>query len=373
MRSPVSPPRNLRPLPPPRPRPAGRQLRLITRAPAANPAKAAIGSDVPSPTRQADFKLKANFTFYGAGLYEVTLTDFKADVQHQQPYPILRTLQTKDAAGNLLAFYPLAARAVVIDSQIVNLTAVPWSLDPQTDLHLGSYRSATYRLVIVDDQGRPALEIERKFSIEPDSYDLRLRAETPSTAAAAPCAWCGSSTSTEISSLKTLPPCPRLPMIANSKPGITTCNTTRPRKSFTRTTVRFPAPPPSRTLLTRNRRNLIGPCPSCRANSTQGGRLYELEWIASSNRYFSIVAHAPVPGVSGTPAASQPVDIPPLVTQDYQIGTEVHGAPPPTSSDADLRALIFTYSSEAPGPGGRDRPKLGNGAVHRPAGHHSLQ
>lgn len=141
--------------------------------PTDNPLAPALGGDQPDGA----FKLRVEFTSYGAGIKKITLADYAqfvdppADGEARPPYALI-DVNHGLADGASPAFYPYAAQSVTVNGQSVSLYNVRWASDGLTTTN-GS-QSVTYRLPIVDSDGKSVAEILRTWTVNPDSYELQL-------------------------------------------------------------------------------------------------------------------------------------------------------------------------------------------------------
>lgn len=123
------------------------------------------------------FKLRVVFTAYGAAVTKISLADYAQFVDpptegHTSPAYSLIDVNHGVAEGASPAFYPFAARAVTINGSRLSLEAQRWSADPVA--RSNEMESVTYRLPIVDGDDRPVAEVVRTWTLAADSYDLSL-------------------------------------------------------------------------------------------------------------------------------------------------------------------------------------------------------
>lgn len=151
--------------------------------PTDNPLAPALGGDQPD----SDFKLRVEFTSYGAGIKKITLSDYAqfvdppAEGEDRPPYSLI-DVNHGLADGAAPAFYPYAAQTVTINGQTVSLSNVRWTADAivpapgSVNTADGSANEAvTYRLPIVDENDQPVAEIVRTWTVTAGSYDLSLK------------------------------------------------------------------------------------------------------------------------------------------------------------------------------------------------------
>jgi YidC/Oxa1 family membrane protein insertase len=109
------------------------------------------------------FKMQAQFTGWGGGVYHIDLTDYYATAEKKEPYEVLAPVKTGDAE-----YYHFAARAVTINGTRIDLMAnvnvFRWEL----------VEPGVYRYQINDAEGQPVLRITRRYSLGQGAagYDL---------------------------------------------------------------------------------------------------------------------------------------------------------------------------------------------------------
>lgn len=138
------------------------------------PLAPSLGSD----TDGGRFKMRVVFTAYGAAVTQITLADYAQFVDpptESQVSPAYRLIDVNHgvADGEGPAFYPFAARTVTINGTTLGLESQRWSAD-SVSRHDAS-ESVTYRLPIVDENDQPVAEIVRTWTLAADSYDLSLK------------------------------------------------------------------------------------------------------------------------------------------------------------------------------------------------------
>lgn len=115
-------------------------------------------------------KLHVRVVPWGAGVTQVTLTDYRSHALKPDPFVVSSAVPIAfDAGGNPTDYrYPFAARSVQINGVWVELGAIGW------ELVASDATSATYRVVILDEDERPVLEITRRYALTKNDYELRL-------------------------------------------------------------------------------------------------------------------------------------------------------------------------------------------------------
>ncbi|MEX0774725.1 MAG: YidC/Oxa1 family insertase periplasmic-domain containing protein [Phycisphaeraceae bacterium] len=147
------------------PAPAASAAPTLTIAPATNPRDVVLGSN----DSTSDYKMRVNLSHYGASVWRITLTDYKWHATTPEPYAVLKTLEVP-VAGGVARYYHFGARYVNVDDAADWLWNKPWSLkDGATD------GSATYELTVNDAQGQPLLRLERTYTLDKVSYNLRCQ------------------------------------------------------------------------------------------------------------------------------------------------------------------------------------------------------
>lgn len=145
-------------------------LRVV---PTTQPLAPSLGGDQP----ESSFKFRVEFTSYGAGIKQITLADYAQFVDPPEegeaklPYRLLDVNQGV-AEGSAPAFYPYAAQAVTINGQTLRLDGVQWEADAV--IRTEASDTVTYRMPLVDGNDQPVAEIVRTWTVAADSYDLSL-------------------------------------------------------------------------------------------------------------------------------------------------------------------------------------------------------
>ncbi|MEM1107494.1 MAG: membrane protein insertase YidC [Planctomycetota bacterium] len=143
----------------------------------------AVPTDTPlAPTLGADqldspFKFRVEFTSYGAGIKQITLADYAQFVEPTEKgeaKPAYRLIDVNQglAPGTSPAFYPYAAQTLTVNGQNVSLFNVQWAAGPVANRD--GQQSVTYRLPIENADGQPVAEVVRTWTVAADSYDLSL-------------------------------------------------------------------------------------------------------------------------------------------------------------------------------------------------------
>lgn len=116
--------------------------------------------------KPAEFMVEAKFTPWGAGLASLHLSKYSTVVQKMIPYPI----QEKLPNGNSYR-YPFAIEYLRINGQPVAVMNKRW----QVVADQTNRSQATFQIVIVDAEGKPALRVTRTYKI-PDKkrYDISV-------------------------------------------------------------------------------------------------------------------------------------------------------------------------------------------------------
>lgn len=133
------------------------------------------------------FHMLADLSAFGASVLEIRLTDYSVTALQPVKYPVQSALRF--TVGNQFAYvYPMAARALYIDRQPVDLSVAAWKLetpsayrttrnaDPSAD-PVGPFSEAVYSVTIVDDEERPVARIKRTYKLNTKSYALETSQE----------------------------------------------------------------------------------------------------------------------------------------------------------------------------------------------------
>ncbi len=131
-----------------------------------------LGSSDP----ESGYNLRFEVSRYGAGLREVVLSEFWKTYEEQERYALVAE-QTLEASGIKFGLTPMAATYVKIgNAPFVPLYSRP---DPNrpgnhlTDIWR-EIEPGRYEALIVDDNDREVLRLERRYALQPGSYEVSL-------------------------------------------------------------------------------------------------------------------------------------------------------------------------------------------------------
>ena len=134
-----------------------------------------LGSLSASPTSL----MRVEFTQIGAGLDVVKLADYYRTVSRDEHYIMQQREVLVDALGNTTSIAPIAARAIRINGQEVNLysnadlSTIPATITPVwRETAPGQFVAE-----IVDENDADVLRITRTYELQEESYDLIVRQE----------------------------------------------------------------------------------------------------------------------------------------------------------------------------------------------------
>ncbi|MEM8739537.1 MAG: YidC/Oxa1 family insertase periplasmic-domain containing protein [Planctomycetota bacterium] len=269
------------------PDPAAVELRAV---PATDPQGPSLGGDQPA----SPFKVRVRFTSLGGGgIRLLTLADYAAFVEPPapgEPREPYRLIDVADGipAGSSPAFYPYAARTVTLNGQTVSLSDVRWASDPV--VRSAAAESVTYRLTIVDGSDNPVAEIVRTWTVSADSYDLALeqrvinRTDAPLTAV-----FEQYGQGDVLTDLGSYLGDRRMFITGHFRPETPPKFSVYVEDSFV-----------ARSKLLSETRTLW-PNPGLKKDA-------RLAWLASENRYFALITHAPVPADAATTAEVPELD-----------------------------------------------------------------
>ncbi len=295
--------------------------KLVT---AERPVETAIGGLTPDGA----YRLEAEFTPYGAGLKRVRLADFAESITNDARYTLLD-------AGQAPSFYTLAASNLRIDGQVIRyrdtegnlkpISSAPWERDATVEGDDTQSDAVTYRLAIVDDTGQPVADLVRTWSLDPDSYELRLDQRVINR------------TGRDIKVTFDQYGVGDLLMdrgayIGDQRQLITGYFGTKNE-------------PKSRIFIDDaywKRGSLAGDDdPSIWPNRGLGDH-NRLAWVAAENRYFALVTHLPLPEAgTGEAAALTTADLPEFDGRFPRLGVRVHGG----DGKAENADVITTYGT----------------------------
>lgn len=273
-------------------------------------ASAVVGSNDPA----SGYKIKVFLTPYGAGIWWLTLTDYRWQPLGTEPYAVLRN-RLADGTPNYL--YHLAARRIWINDQAVWVGDAGWELVESDRLSF-----AEYALVVRDAEDRPVLEIRRRFEVQPGSYEVLCRQSLRNLSGQSiRVVW-------EQNALGDIVP------DEGSYMG--------DRRELMAGYFNLSYDPARQHIYT-DRTQVMRQKVMEKAAYWPVDHLpekHELVWLAMVNRYFAVAVHPAVPmGVR----AIRPLDIPPLVQWfEEKVGVEVQGA---AVDKQDRRSLALILKS----------------------------
>lgn len=309
---------------------------------------------------KSKYDLQVKLVYWGAGLDKITLSKYSTTVQSSKRYVVATPLSAQHPGHtNPYRIYPLAARWVQINGgKPIDLEAARWTtgqvkhrtLATGSGGHSKTLESVTYRLLIVNGQNKPVLEIERTYTVTQGSYDLTLRQKLINRSGKPLNVVWNQYAQGDV-------PLSKAAYLGDRRTFVTGYFTPSGTYSQRVTT----------TDGFTGRNSLIGQVvdaeksgkpkiPGIWPNSdiTAGSRLV---WLGAENRYFAIATHPLVP--AGTKSATA---ITPLQKTFPHIGTIViptgYEAP---SVKAEQRAAAFTLGTNAIAlkPGGREDLNMG--------------
>ena len=119
------------------------------------PAKSAEVSEIGSNDKHADYKLRVEFSGWGASIYNVYLTDYQQDTDDTDPYLVQTVQQFSNSAGDQSYVFPFAAYQITINGQTLSLSDIPWQ----------NTSPGEYEITIADAENKPAVKITRAYTI----------------------------------------------------------------------------------------------------------------------------------------------------------------------------------------------------------------
>ncbi len=133
---------------------------------------AVIGFDNP----RSSFKLRVEFTRYGAAIYKITLSDYLMTVGKPDHYVVhdrLTLPDPKDPTNQIPYEYAYAAKSITVNGTTIPLkTNDAWIAGDAVTNNKVSWVEYTATLADADDQ--PVLKIIRRYTVKAGSYDLSL-------------------------------------------------------------------------------------------------------------------------------------------------------------------------------------------------------
>ncbi len=133
-------------------------------------ADVSIGSD----DADGNFKMRVEFTRYGAGIKRITLADYDKQIMEDEPY-VVQEGAVFGPPDDRDARYPSAAAFIDIDDRRVWLRNQAWHLVKGSLKKSASEHSVAWRAQIEDNDrdGKPKIiEIVRTYTLKANSYEL---------------------------------------------------------------------------------------------------------------------------------------------------------------------------------------------------------
>src|SRR5690606_33947609 len=112
-------------------------------------------------------RIVVTFSSYGAAVREMHLTGYRQKVRTDPDTLEPGYLVHGAVSGGSYFLYPMAARAVTINGNRIDLQAQQWNCAPGE-----AAGSARFWLTLVDAQGRPVAEIIRTYLLPAGRYEL---------------------------------------------------------------------------------------------------------------------------------------------------------------------------------------------------------
>jgi len=133
--------------------------------PAANAETTTLGS----VAEDGSYRMSVKLTAWGAGIMRIELARYHMEVTGEEPYAIQYYPTQKDANGNDVAYFPMAAKVITVNGQRIPLQNQRWHKDAE--------RPGRYYLDLADESDTPRLRIVRHYLLDEgeSSYDLRCR------------------------------------------------------------------------------------------------------------------------------------------------------------------------------------------------------
>lgn len=272
------------------------------------------------------YLLQVELTHFGAAVYKVTLSGFRESALGDMPLVIQKVIKSHDpdpASGQLrpVQRYPFALRAVTINGTRVALESVTWRHVAAGDATGG--QSGAYEIDIVrEEDGGAVCTLRRTYTLLQQRFDLRVDHEVINHTDMPLQVTLDTSVHTDMPQRSTTYMGDRRelavgyfnPSYDHARRHIYTDNTKLARKKVVDA-------PRSGTL-----------APLWPNEQLQPGA--ELVWLASINRYFTVVAH---------PVVDSDAALDSLQKDFPRVGVDVHGAR--IGDKEDRRVLLFHVQS----------------------------
>ena len=123
------------------------------------------------------FRTEVTTRDFGAAIDKIRLTDFTTAALSDTPFTIQQVLEGDVDTRNQDVRLPFAVRTLTVGGQRVFLEGVRWRLLEGGSREGDVHANATYEIDIVDveNNDKAVLTFRRAFSVEKDSYEIRIR------------------------------------------------------------------------------------------------------------------------------------------------------------------------------------------------------
>ncbi|MEM6757010.1 MAG: YidC/Oxa1 family insertase periplasmic-domain containing protein [Planctomycetota bacterium] len=293
----------------PDPTPAATPTEPVDRALAFADAASAENVTLGSTDPASGFVTEVQLTKWGAGIWRIELTDYKATAESNEPYVLLDGPVAAEFNGSVYSAYTFAAKTLFVDGQPYDLERVAWGVHEvrRVDGPDSPVTSVTYVASLVDGDrdGQPVVDVFRTWTLPRGGYDLTLdqqivnRTDTPLSIAYSQYlqgdvvddgpAYLGDR---------------RIFATGYLRPGNTTQVFTGSSGIFGSSgagfRIRTDVIDDATYNASRGQRGGVWPNPSLTIGS-------QLVWLASENRYFNIIAHPEVTDPAAGLAAVTPL------------------------------------------------------------------
>ncbi|MBL4700038.1 MAG: YidC/Oxa1 family insertase periplasmic-domain containing protein [Phycisphaeraceae bacterium] len=118
-------------------------------------AQKAVVSTLGSLDPESDDKLQVQFTGWGAGLYNVQLTNYRKDLHGEEHYTVQNVIEDHNNPGSY--YFPFAARQITVNGQAFKLSDQRWVLDQN--------RPGKYSIDLADEAGKVLVQLVRVYSL----------------------------------------------------------------------------------------------------------------------------------------------------------------------------------------------------------------
>lgn len=269
--------------------------------------------------------LRAELTHFGAAIYEIVLAEYRETALGDTPMVIQRVMKSrvKDRSGTFhtVSRYPFAWRSVTVNGALVPLETTAWRRVAGAKDGINTTAAFEVDIAIADDTTNRVCTLRRTYTLEPGRFDIKVEHAVANHSEGPIQVVLATSAQTDM---------PQRAVTYMGDRRELAAGYFNPTYDTTRTHIFTDNAKMARSKVVE------GPWPGTAAPLWPNEDLplgTELVWIASINRYFTVVAH---------PTVDRDGPLPSLEHDFPHLGVDKHGS---KGQEQDLRVLMFHLRS----------------------------